>query len=600
MRVKHPDKRRVLEGMFSDKDIHRLNLDGYNVYWFPNGPKEYDESITVDGSQVDTFNYIFVDYDCKSGSYPSKSDFILACEEVLQPSLVVDSGNGVHAYWKVSDLDAFSYLRLTRRMMRRLNTDEAVGQLLQLMRLPGTINNKSEESPVLSFTIYEYAITYTCEEINKLLPPISLEDEQFCEFHYKRTHELPNEALEIDDSMPAKWGQFLSENSEAKTIWTSQSDDRSRDDFRLAHLMFAAKFSKEEALRVLLNSVKAMSRAPAHRYSYALNIVEKIWIAETTDKIDLSLSQSVEDILKKGPDTLKGTRFPCHPFVDSTDHGFRLGQVLGLVAGSGVGKTAFTLNMFRWFVERNPDYHHFFVPLEQPANEIADRWQTMCGVNTSLHRKVQVLSNYDEQGNFRHLSLDDIRNYIEKWQKGTGHKVGCVVIDHIGALKKRGEKDEKQDLITICHAMKAFAVKTNTFLVMQSQSTREKAGIGDLELDKNAAYGTVFFESYCDYLVTLWQPVKRCHKEESCPTVSAFKFCKIRHKKAKKDTIKEDVPYYLYFDSDSEQLRNLTQDEEKSFDYFLKQSVNKRKQDKKTEILRYVSAPGEQNDEIRR
>jgi hypothetical protein len=128
---------------------------------------------------------------------------------------------------------------------------------------------------------------------------------------------------------------------------------------------------------------------------------------------------------------------------------------------------------------------------------------------------------------------------------------------------------------------------------MQSQSNRQKAGIGDIELDKDAAYGTVYFESYCDYLITLWQPLKRCHGELNCPTVTAFKFCKIRHKKARQDVIKEDVCYWLFFDSETELMRDMTQDEMKSFDFFNKIAVNKRKADRKTDITHYQSVAWE-------
>jgi hypothetical protein len=137
--------------------------------------------------------------------------------------------------------------------------------------------------------------------------------------------------------------------------------------------------------------------------------------------------------------------------------------------------------------------------------------------------------------------------------------------------------------------MKAFAIQTNTLLVMQSQSSRAKAGIGDLELDKDSAYGTVYFESYCDYLITIWQPLKRVHSEEACPTVTAFKFCKIRHKKGKLDVIQEDVPYYMYFDSQTERMWDLTQDQKTAFDFFLVKATNKRRADKKSDVLQYQS-----------
>lgn len=581
---------KVLEGEFSGAEISSLNNKGYNVYYLPNHPKDYDRGVTLNGTHIDVFTTVFVDYDCKDGMYSSKDEFIEAIGvSGISPSRIVDSGNGVHVYWKVSNLDAMSYLRFQRRLMRLFNTDEAVGQLFQLMRLPGTMNTKKKPY-VECIQLYENAIQYTCEELDALLPPIALEDEKYCKDHYNRTWGINQENVNIDDSIPVKFGELIHSNQEVKELWAGTTDDRSKSDYRLGHLMFANGFTKDEALSVLVNSAKALQRAPIHRSNYAQNIVDKIWTYELSETKELEpLSRSVKDILSRPSDTLKGQPFRCHPRIDNTVHGFRLGQVIGLVAGSGVGKTAFALNMFRWFVQDNPEYHHFFIPLEQPAGEIAERWKTMCGEDTSLHEKVHVISNYADDGSFRHLSFGEIREYIKKFQEAKNIKVGCVVIDHIGALKKKGKDGENQDLMTICHEMKAFAIETNTLLVMQSQSSREKAGIGDLELNKDAAYGTVYFESYCDYLITLWQPLKRCHSEEACPTVTAFKYCKIRHKKGKLDVIQEDVPYYMAFDPITERMQDMTQDQETSFNYFLPKATNKRKSDRKTELLSYKS-----------
>lgn len=582
----------TLEGKFSNEEIKRYNAQGYNVYYLPNTPGSESGS-PISGADIVNFDWVFVDYDLKDQTYRDKDEFIgVVGATELTPTKIIDSGNGIHVYWRVTNLDAMSYLRFQRRLMRLLKTDEAVGQIFQLMRAPGTINTKIQNSSIKCETIFESLDTeYTPEEFDKLLPPITTEDEQYCQTHYNKTYSINQELYAVDDVIPPKFGKLLRDNSEAKDLWAGPTDDRSKSDYRLAHLMFASGFTKEEASSVLVNSAKALQRSPVHRISYAVNIVDKIWTYELAeDKTTLDLSMSVRDILQKSGDSIKGTAFRCHERIDNTKHGFRLGQVIGLVAGSGVGKTAFALNMFRWFAQKNPDYHHFFVPLEQPANEIADRWKTMCGSDTSLHDKVHVISNYNEDGTFRHLTLDEIKDYIVKFQEVTKNKVGCIVIDHIGALKKKGRDGENQDLMDICHSMKAFAIQTNTLLVMQSQSSRAKAGIGDLELDKDAAYGTMYFEAYCDYLITLWQPVKRCHSEESCPTVTAFKYCKIRHKK-KGDVIQEDVPYYMYFNSETEQMQDLTQDQKVSFDFFLSRATNKRKGDRKSELVEYKSVP---------
>jgi hypothetical protein len=493
-------------------------------------------------------------------------------------------------------LDAKSYLKLQRRLARFFDSDEAVSKIYQLMRVPGTVNTKNPEHLKTCEILHETPNAYTCEQLAAVLPALSFADEQYCEQHFNRTYRINQADVQINEKLPLKFAKLLDSNAEVKDIWSGKTDDRSKGDYRLGHLMFAAGFSKEEATSVLVNSAKALERAPTHRLNYATNIVDKIWTFEITeDKKSLSLSSSVKDILNKKGGEIKGTRFPCWSYLDNTNHGFRLGQVIGLVAGSGVGKTAIALNMFRGFVESNPDYCHFFVPLEQPAHEIADRWRTICGGDEKNHDKVHVISNYDDDGNFRNLSFDEIKDYILKFQQVTGKKVGSVVIDHIGALKKKNKQGENQDLMDICHSMKAFAVQTDTLLVMQSQAPREKAGIGDIELDKSAAYGTVYFESYCDYLITLWQPLKRVYSK-GAPTTTAFKFCKIRHKNQKLDAIQEDVCYNLMFDPETQRLRELTQIEQKSFDFFINEAVNIRKKDKKTDAAEYVSVKWREDD----
>lgn len=584
-----PEAPRVLEGQFNSANLKSINEKFYNVYYLPNYPSVYEKGEVVEGHHIDTFEYVFVDMDLKSNRW-EKAQFIKTVDSwALKPSKLVDSGNGIHAYWRIADLDALSYLKLQRRLCRHFETDEAVSKIYQLMRVPGTVNTKDPDNLKWCNLIYENHNIYTSEQLDNALPPITQEDAEYCTNHYEKTYRLNQDNINVSDKIPLKFSNLVKNNKEVKDIWSGKTDDRSKADYRLGHIMFANDFTKEEALSVLVNSAKALSRAPVHRINYALNIVDKIWAYEQQEGPEfLELSSSVRDVLNKYGEGIKGERFPCWRYLDDTEVGFRLGHVLGMVAGSGVGKTAVALNMFEGFVLSNPDYDHFFVSLEQPINEIADRWKALCGDRTHLHEKVQLLGNYNQDGTYRNLSLDDIETYIAKYQEVKKRKVGCVVIDHIGVLSTKSKNGTNEGIMDICKRMKAFAIRTNTFLVMQSQAPREKAGIGDLELNKDAAYGTVFFESFCDYLLTIWQPLKRCHKEEGCPTVTSFKFAKIRHKKSG-DMLREDELYLMYFDPDKQRLRQLTQDEEKSFDFFNKKCVNIRKTDRKTEVLTYKS-----------
>lgn len=581
-----PSTKRVIEADLSADQIKGYNEAGYNIYYLPNYPSQPPTEGFVDGTFIDTFEYVFIDFDLKSNTYPSKEAFIEKAFDI-EPTKIVDSGNGVHCYYRVTDLDAKSYLKLSRRLMRYFNTDEAVGQIFQLMRLEGTLNTKNEHARKPCELLMDTGPIYTCEELDKLLPPITVADEQYSSQHYDKTYAILDKNVKISDVMPDKFGKLMLENHEAAGLWASNTEDRSKNDYRLGHIMFATGFSKDEAATVLANSSKALSRAPVHRINYAQNIIDKIWTFESKEELD-DLSSSVFDILSRSGEDIEGDRFPCYKYIDNTALGFRLGHVMGLVAGAGVGKTAMSLNIFMGFVASNPDYDHFFCPLEQKEEEIALRWKSMCGNNANLFSKVHIISNYTRKGRFRDLSLVDIKNHILKFKENTGKKVGCVVIDHIGVLCNNSRLGQDEGVKEISKAMKGFAVETNTFLIMQSQTSREKAGVGDLELNKDAAFGTSVFENFCDYLVTIWQPLKRVY-ELGAPTIMAFKFCKIRHKNQKLDVIKEDKPYIMFFDPSTQLLSEITADQKTAFPFFLSQATNKRKRDRQTDLVEYTS-----------
>ena len=343
----HPEKRRVHEGLFTHDELADLNDQYYGVFYLPNSPSNYTGG-TVEGSHIDTFTSCFVDMDLKDGIWSSKQEFTHAARQ-LNPTRIVDSGNGIHAYWAVSDLDAITFLRLQRRLCRQLRTDEAVSKIYQLMRLPGYVNTKREHEFSLCQIIEENDNIYTAEELSSMLDPITHEDEAYCQTHYDKTYNKAS-ATKVDDTLPLKFSQLLRNNKEVKEIWAGGVDDRSKADYRLGHIMFANGFTRDEAISTLVNTGKALARAPAHRVNYAENIVDKIWTFELAPSNHQRLSSSVKDILSKSGDTLKGTRFPCWSYFDNTEHGFRLGQVIGLIAGVGV-LTAVALNMFMGFVQ---------------------------------------------------------------------------------------------------------------------------------------------------------------------------------------------------------------------------------------------------------
>ncbi len=585
---------KVLEGYYNDEQIKDYNeRQFYNVYFYPNSFDNRESNTYVTAKDITKFEYIFVDYDEKERTYENIDQFIAYVRTKMpNPTSIVSSGHGCHIYWRVSDLSLDSYLKLTRRAIRTLNTDPAVAKIAQLMRLPGTLNTKKKDALVRAEVLVSSDSSYTCEELAKHLLPLTFEDEQYCKQHIASSF---GEKLEIniDAKLPLRFGKLLELNHDIKELWINLSDDRSGNDFKLARILRAENFTRDEALLILSNCAKALTRAPHHRVSYATNIVNKLWIEAPF----IELAQSVDEIQSaKDTSAIDEKPFRCYTWVDNTERGFRLKQVIGLVAGSGVGKTTFALNMFLGFAASNPEYHHFFIALEQPRKEIAERWTKMCGKDSALAKQVHVIDNYDNDGKYRALGLPELQQYLIEWEKRHNRKVGCVVIDHIGALKRVPSKEEKQQVTDLSQQMKTFACETNTLLIMQSQAPRTKAGDGDIEMGKDAAYGSVNFEGFCDYLITVWQPLKKCYDNAACPTVMAYKFCKIRHKNVKADLIQEDQVYFMYFDPSNEQLRRLTQEERINFEYFASKAASLQTQEKRGKVFVFKEV-GDQSNE---
>ena len=943
LKDKNPSLKTSIQKIFDREEALRYNEMGYNCYIYPNDPKNVTDSekwLTADS--FTEFNSLFVDMDLKEGVYKTKEEFYDALADFpVSPRLVVDSGNGVHAYWPVETVGPLDYLKLQRKLARALKTDVAVCQLKQLMRLPGTTNTKDPGNFKACEVVFESDDQEPLSaKVFDKIPGLSKEDVRYCEEHFdKAFNKTTAETSELKD-LPESFVKLLKEDEYASSLWyRTNGKDRSSNDMALARLLHERDFSKEEAIQVLVNSDKVEDRNDRSKISYAENTVNKVWDAPSNkpkveqtsiDDYDIfEIAQTVEEILKEKEEEEASKRLACHPAIDNTVHGLRLGQVIGLVGGSGIGKclgkdtpiimydgtikmvqdvkpgdllmgpdstprtvlntvvgqdqlyrvvqnngnayvvnsehiislkkstneprygktqgeiidipikdyinssekfkasfkgfkvgvefpaanlpidpyflgmwlgdgssekpdvttmdpevkqaffdfaanylnfqirgykqennksttyrltfprgqgnpvlatlqslnlinnkhipqsfktastaqrlellaglvdtdgflsnncyeitqknedlaadivylarslgfgvsvsrgekscqtgavglysritisgdlvkipvkvarrkaaprkqiknvlntgiwvedagygdfygfeidgdkrfllgdftvthnTTLALNMFHWFAERNQDKVHMFFGLEQSRGELAERWDKITKGNPDLNRKVIIVSNHVKNKPSLNLGLDDIERLILDYEKKSGHKVGCVTIDHIGLLKRKPRDTEIQGIMDASVKMKLVAERTQTLIVMQSQASRQKAGEGDIELGKSAAYGSMYFESNCDYLMTLWQPLKRLYSQ-GAPTVIAFKFCKIRHKNVTRDVIKEDQKYMLYFEPDSDTLSGLQEADLKHInEWWLGKAAEARGIDVDTDLTPYRSA----------
>lgn len=88
----------------------------------------------------------------------------------IQPSIVVSSGHGWHAYWVLEDFEALEdFTPAQKQLARFYQSDPSVTDLPRLMRLPGFVNWKREPVPVV-MEDFEVSEHFTMKEVVSLHP----------------------------------------------------------------------------------------------------------------------------------------------------------------------------------------------------------------------------------------------------------------------------------------------------------------------------------------------------------------------------------------------------------------------------------------------
>ena len=272
----------VKEGIFNKEEVVAANEIGNGVYWFPNHPSKdiYKEGKKyISGRDVDVFNYVFIDMDLKDGIYATKLDFLKKISEFeLPPNKIIDSGNGVHAYWKINDLKRCEYTFTQMKLIRHFSTDESVWTVLQLMRVPGSVNTKDQDNWKNAEIIYEDDKNYNIDAFG-FLPGLSAGDLNKCTGHLDKLDGKTQIKLMDDvnlDEIPDSFIDLMLANPMAYELFNNPASygDRSSADMKLINLLYNKDIPKKDALAVASNSQKALDKG-VHRFDYAQATVDK-------------------------------------------------------------------------------------------------------------------------------------------------------------------------------------------------------------------------------------------------------------------------------------------------------------------------------------
>jgi hypothetical protein len=118
--------------------------------------------------------------------------------------------------------------------------------------------------------------------------------------------------------------------------------------------------------------------------------------------------------------------------------------------------------------------------------------------------------------------------------------------------------------------MKALAKMLDTFIIVLTQTTKEKQGAGDLPLGVDAAYGISDYENIMDRIISIWQPLARVQNQIKTRFL-AYQYVKIRNKHVN-DKIQTYEPKVLTFDLNTGDLRLTSSDEYADFVKYLPQA----------------------------
>jgi DNA primase len=225
--------------------------------------------------------------------------------------------------------------------------------------------------------------------------------------------------------------------------------------------------------------------------------------------------------------------FTGYSGIDKETRGLCGGEVMSIIAGSGVGKTALAINIMRNVGERQ-NVPMMFYSLEQPAPQVFERFVTIesgreltgreveenlkgggehiPSVNEVLGRMAKHLQNLvvvDENS----LTVNQIEHYTK--QAGMlifGEPVSLLVIDYLGYIEGEG-RDIYQVVSKVAKSLKGLAKKLNVKIIVLHQITKQGGTGGDPVEGFMARDSGVILES-SDYMLGAWRP---CLKEGLAP-----------------------------------------------------------------------------------
>lgn len=157
-------------------ECKRLNNRGYNIYF---GVACRDKDKKPVAAQACWLDIDFKNFDDGIMNIETIMMLKLLSEQEFQPSVIVKSGHGLHAYWilnqQYSVLDNKDTIELVNKKLAFKFNGDRVHNFDRLMRLPGFLNQKNPDYPIpVGIVFKNYYIRYNLLELEDSLKNINI------------------------------------------------------------------------------------------------------------------------------------------------------------------------------------------------------------------------------------------------------------------------------------------------------------------------------------------------------------------------------------------------------------------------------------------
>lgn len=204
--------------------------------------------------------------------------------------------------------------------------------------------------------------------------------------------------------------------------------------------------------------------------------------------------------------------------IDRLTRGIRPGQVAGLMARAGVGKTALAVNIAVNIFRRVDPHPVLFFSLEMPAPEVVSRLfcidnkETADRLDAYLEksqgdprlaawaRRYQDLVIVDDSG----ISVKDLEGIYREAEAYLGERIPLVIVDYLGLLRASGASSYER-MSTLAREIKNTAKRLSCAVLVLVQTSRQ-GGNGGERVSLTMARDSGAIEEACDFLLGAWRP----------------------------------------------------------------------------------------------